>query len=193
VFICSLPLGKGTVATLQISRVQGERFSPDAELVTRVAARVLQCWLAGAQPFLQDVTREVAQPRVPEFRRRIEEELERAKRFDLRLSLVLVRIPADAAGVEEATQAMQDAMRRELRASDVLGTMNAQGVAALLTHTDGPGLHHVVVRLRRRLGEAVAGLNLSGVTVGHAALSAECCTTESLLSRAALESEPVSV
>jgi hypothetical protein len=192
-FACPLPLGKGTAATLQISRAPGEWFSPDAELVTRVAARVLQCWLAGAQPFLQDVTREVAQPRVSEFRRRIEEELERAKRFDLRLSLVLVRIPADAPGIEDATQLMQDAMRRELRASDVLGIMTAQGVAALLTHTDGPGLHNVVIRLRRRLGEAVAGLNLPGVTVGHAALSAECCTADSLLSRAALEAEPVSV
>jgi hypothetical protein len=192
-FACSLPLGKGTSATLQISRAPGERFSPDAELVTRVAARVLQCWLAGAQPFLQDVTREAPQPRVSEFMQRIEEELERAKRFDLRLSLVLVKLPAGVPGVEDATQLMQDAMRRELRASDVLGTMNAQGVAALLTHTDGPGLHNVVIRLRRRLGEAVAGLNLPGVTVGHAALSAECSTAESLLSRAALGSEPVSV
>lgn len=51
VFSCFLPLGNGTSATLQISRLPGERFSPDAERVTRVAARVLQCWLVGAQPF----------------------------------------------------------------------------------------------------------------------------------------------
>jgi hypothetical protein len=190
-FSCFLPLGNGTSATLQISRLPGERFSPDAELVTRVAARVLQCWLVGAQPFLHDVTPEAARPVVSEFMRRIEEELERAKRFDLRLSLVLVKLPAGVPGVEDATQLMQDAMRRELRASDVLGSMNAQGVAALLTHTDGSGLHNVVVRLQRRVNEAVAGLNLPGVTVGHAALSAECCTVESLVSRAALGSESV--
>jgi hypothetical protein len=192
-FSCFLPLGNGTSATLQISRLPGERFAPDAELVTRVGARVLQCWLVGAQPFLHDVTREAALPVVPEFLHRIEEELERAKRFDLRLSLVLVTLPDGVSDVEDATQVIEDAMRRELRASDVLGTTGAEGVAAVLTHTDGSGLHDVVVRLRRRLSEAVAGLNVPGVTVGHATFSAECCTVESLLSRAALGSEPVSV
>ena len=44
---------------------------------------------------------------------------------------------------------MQDAVRQELRGSDVLGTMNGDRVAALLTHTDGAGSNKVVGRLRR--------------------------------------------
>jgi hypothetical protein len=192
-FSCLLPLGNGTSATLQISRLAGARFAPDAQLVTRVAARILQCWLVGAQPFLHDVTRETALPVGSDFMRRIGEELERAKRFDLRLSLVLVTLPAGVPNVGDATPLLQEVMRRELRASDVLGTMSAEGVAALLTHTDGSGLHDVVVRLRLRLNDAAAGLNLPGIKVGHAALSADCCTVESLLSKAALGSEQVSV
>jgi hypothetical protein len=192
-FVCILPLGEGTSATLSMRPAPGERFAPDAEVVTRVSTRVLQGWLAGAEPSLRDVTREAARPLVPEFMRRIEEELERAKRFDLRLSVVLVDIPGLASQREDATSVMQDAMRQELRGSDVLGTMNAERVAALLTHTDGSGLHKVVARLRRRLSEAADRLSLAGVTVGHAAFSPECSTAEALLSRAALEAQPISL
>ena len=41
--------------TLDLRPATGESFRPDAELVTRVAARVLQSWLVGAEPSLADV------------------------------------------------------------------------------------------------------------------------------------------
>jgi hypothetical protein len=192
-FVCTLPLAEGTFAALDLRPAQGESFAPDAELVTRVATRVLQVWLAGAEPSLHDVTRESVRPVVSEFVRRIEEELERAKRFDLRLSLVLVDIPGPASGVQDATSLMQDAVRQELRGSDVLGTMNGDRVAALLTHTDSSGSHRAVGRLRRRLGEAASRLNLAGVTVGHAAFSPDCRTAEALLSQAARDAQPISL
>jgi hypothetical protein len=132
-------------------------------------------------------------PAVSEFVRRIEEELERAKRFDLRLSLVIIDIPPAATGLERAASVMQDAVRQELRGSDVLGTMNGDRVAALLTHTDGAGSHKVVGRLRRRLGETASRLNLTGIRVGHAAFSPECRTAEALLSQAARDAQPVSL
>ena len=78
-------------------------FRPDAELVTGVASRVLQSWLVGAESSLSDVTHATPRPAVSEFVRRIEEELERAKRFDLRLSLVLIDIPHSGAGLDRAT------------------------------------------------------------------------------------------
>jgi GGDEF domain-containing protein len=86
---------------------------------------------------------------------------------------------------------MKDAVRQELRGSDVLGTMSGDRVAALLTHTDGTGSHKVVGRLRRRLGEAAGRLNLAGVRVGHAAFSPECRTAEALLARAAQDAQPI--
>jgi hypothetical protein len=69
--------------------------------------------------------------------------------------------------------------------------MNGDRVAALLTHTDGSGSHKVVGRLRQRLGEAASRLNLSGVTVGHAAFSPECRTADALLSQAARDAQPI--
>src|SRR5215212_5038431 len=73
--VCTLPLGDGVFATLDLRAAAGEPFGPDAEIITRVAARVLQCWLAGAEPSLADLTRETVRPAVSEFVRRIEEEL----------------------------------------------------------------------------------------------------------------------
>ena len=191
-FVCKLPLGDTTFALLDLRPSPGESFRPEAELVTRVAVRVLQAWLIGAEPSLGDVTRESVRPAVSEFVGRIEEELERAKRFDLRLSLVLINI-ASASGAGRLTALMEAAVRQELRGSDVLGIMSGDQVAALLTHTDSAGSNTVVARLRRRLGETAGRLNLTGVRVGHAAFSPECRTASALLSQAARDAQPVSV
>ena len=192
-FVCTLPLADGIFATLDLRAPAAEPFPRDAELVVRVAARVLQCWLAGAEPSLADLTRETVRPAVSEFVRRIEEELERAKRFDLRLSLVLIDIPGTVSGHLDATTIMKDAVRQELRGSDVLGSMNGDRLAALLTHTDGVGSHKVAGRLRRRLGEAAGRLNVPGVTVGSAAFSPECRTAQALLAQAAQDAQPVAL
>jgi hypothetical protein len=191
-FVCRLPLGDTTFALLDLRPSPGESFRPEAELVTRVAVRVLQAWLIGAEPSLGDVTRESVRPAVSEFVGRIEEELERAKRFDLRLSLVLINI-ASAPATGRLTAVMEAAVRQELRGSDVLGIMEGDQVAALLTHTDSAGSNTVVTRLRRRLGETASRLNLTGVRVGHAAFSPECRTAAALLSQAARDAQPVSV
>jgi len=192
-FVCRLPLGDDAFALIDLRPAPGESFQPDAQLMTGVAAQAIQMWLAGAQASLDDAARDAMRPQVSEFVRRIEEELERAKRFDLRLSLVLIDIPRVVAGTQDAASLMQDAVRQELRGSDVLGTMNGDRLAALLTHTDDSGSHKVVGRLRRRLGEAAGRLQLSGVRVGHAAFSPECRTAEALLTQAARVAQPVAL
>jgi hypothetical protein len=192
-FVCALPLASGVTATLELRPMSGECFTPDASLVTRVAVRVLQTWLAGAMPALSDqaISLDAPQPAVSAFVRRIEEELDRAKRFDLCLSLVLIDIPRQVPSARDAVLQLQETVRRELRGSDVLGKMNAQRVAALLTHTDAPGSHKVVGRLRRRLADAAARLNLAGVTVGHAVFSPDCRTADALVSQATRDAEPI--
>jgi len=194
-FVCALPLAPGITATLEMRPATGEFFSPDSALVTREAARVLQTWLVGAAPSFADQTivLEVPQPAVSAFLRRIEEELERAKRFDLRLSLVLIDVPRQPPSAQDAMSQLQETVRRELRGSDVLGKMNGQRVVALLTHTDAPGSHRVVGRLRRRLADAAGKLGLVGVMVGHAVFSPDCRTAEALVSQAVRDSEPVVV
>ena len=192
-FVTRLTLNEDVFAVVDLRPAPDGAFQPDAELVTRVATRVLQSWLVGAESTLSDAARQTVRPAVSEFVRRIEEELERAKRFDLRLSLVIIDIPPASSGLDRAASLMQDAVRQELRGSDVLGTMNGDRVAALLTHTDGAGSNKVVGRLRRRLGETASRLQLTGIRVGHAAFSPECRTAEALLSQASRDAQPVSL
>ena len=192
-FVTRLTLNEDAFAVIDLRPAPDGAFQPDAELVTRVATRVLQSWLVGAESTLSDAARQTVRPAVSEFVRRIEEELERAKRFDLRLSLVIIDIPPASSGLDRAASLMQDAVRQELRGSDVLGTMNGDRVAALLTHTDGAGSNKVVGRLRRRLGETASRLQLTGIRVGHAAFSPECRTAEALLLQATRDAQPVSL
>jgi GGDEF domain-containing protein len=194
-FTCELRLDASASATLELRPRSGETFTPDAALVTRAAGRVLHVWLRGAEPSLREDAAAVPAPSatVTAFVRRIEEELERARRFDLRLSLVLIDVPPQVQGEREIFAQLHDTLRRELRGSDVLGKMNAQRVAALLTHTDVPGSHKAVGRVRRRLAETALRLNVAGVTIGHAVFSPDCRTAEALVSQALRDAEPVAV
>jgi GGDEF domain-containing protein len=126
---------------------------------------------------------------VPPFLTRIQEELERARRFDLRLSLILIDVHAPS----EALVQLQDALKRELRGSDVTGAMGGTQVAALLTHTDALGLDNVVRRVRQRLADTAERLNVSGLKLGQAAFSPEVRTADALLELALRQAEPVIV
>jgi GGDEF domain-containing protein len=206
-FVCEFQLDAGVRAVLELRPDPGKIFTPDAALVTRVTAGLLQVWLRAAEPLLlakpaqpgqparpaEPLSREAMTPVMSAFLRRLDEELERAKRFDLRLSLVLIDVTWQMPGEGEAVTQLQEALRRELRGSDVLGKMNGQRVAALLTHTDAPGSHKVVGRVRRRMAEAARQLNLGGITIGHAAFSPDCLTAEALVSQAMRDAEPVAV
>jgi hypothetical protein len=126
---------------------------------------------------------------VSTFVTRIQEELERAKRFDLRLALILIDVDAPS----DAAQPLEDALRRELRGSDVTGAMSGTRVAALLTHTDALGLDNVVRRVKQRLADAAERLNVSELTLGQAAFSPDMRNAEALLELALRQAEPVIV
>ena len=188
--VCGLTLGAEHRAVLELRPASEARFTVEAGDATTTCARVLQTWLAGAVSSFNDPTELLDLPApAPDFEKRIAEELERAKRFDLHLSLVLVDVSAPSQAVAQ----IQEALRRELRGSDLLGTTSGRHVAALLTHTDDRGLDNVVVRLRQRLADAADRLNISDVRLGQAAMSPECRTADALLSRAVREAEAIVV
>jgi hypothetical protein len=191
-FVCGLALGADQRAVLELRPSSGARFSAHAADVTVTCAHVLQTWLVGAVSSLKDPmeTPNAPAPAISGFEKRIEEELERAKRFDLHLSLVLVDVSAPSS---DAVVQIQEALRRELRGSDLLGTTTGRQVAALLTHTDDRGLDNVVLRLRRRLADAADRLKISDVKLGQAAFSPDCRTADALLSRAVREAELIVV
>jgi len=88
---------------------------------------------------------------------------------------------------------LQDALRRELRGSDLTGAMSGGQVVALLTHTDALGLDNVVRRVKQRLADAAERLQVSDLKLGQAAFSPEVRTADAFLELALRKSEPVIV
>jgi hypothetical protein len=183
-----LGLGDDDRAVLDVRAARGHEFTADTAIVVDACADVLRVWLAGALVSF-DASLEVAAPSVSTFVTRIQEELERAKRFDLRLALILIDVDAPS----DAAQPLEDALRRELRGSDVTGAMSGTRVAALLTHTDALGLDNVVRRVKQRLADAAERLNVSELTLGQAAFSPDMRNAEALLELALRQAEPVIV
>ena len=190
-FVRVMALGADDLAVLDLRSVAGATFTPEAAAVTEVCAAVLQTWLLGSLSSF-DAAVSLADsitPSAPGFSARIQEELERARRFDLRLALILI----DVAAPSDAVAQLQEELRRELRGSDVTGKMSGSQVAALLTHTDALGLDNVVRRLRQRLADAAERLNVSNVKLGQAAVSPDVRTAEALLDLALRHAEPLIV
>ncbi len=189
--VCMLELGGDDVAALDLHAGSGRQFSTDDAVVARACASALRTWLAGTLTSFDATAAilDVNAAGVPPFLTRIQEELERARRFDLRLSLILIDVHAPS----EAMAQLQDALRRELRGSDVTGAMGGTQVAALLTHTDALGLDNVVRRVRQRLADTAERLNVSDLKLGQAAFSPEVRTADALLELALRQAEPVIV
>jgi GGDEF domain-containing protein len=160
-------------------------------MTAKACASALRTWLAGTLSSF-DATAAVLDltaASVPAFLTRIQEELDRARRFDLRLSLILIDVNAPSETMTE----LEEALRRELRGSDVTGAMGGSPVAALLTHTDALGLDNVVRRIRQRLADAAERLNVTDLKLGQAAFSPEVRTADALLELALRHAEPVTV
>jgi diguanylate cyclase (GGDEF)-like protein len=107
----------------------------------------------------------------PALDRRLQEEFERARRYALGFSLVLLDVDSPAEDtlspeeVERRRQEIGARLRRELRLPDFLSRCGGGGVAILLPETGAEGARRSVLRLRERLA-ADAG------TAGDARLSA---------------------
>jgi hypothetical protein len=189
--VCRIVFGGGDFAVLDMQVAPSRQFSVTDAMMAESCARALRTWLAGTLTSFDATAAilDVPSTGVPAFLTRIQEELERARRFDLRLSLILVDVPARP----EAMAALQEALRRELRGSDVTGAMGGTQVAALLTHTDALGLDNVVRRLRQRLADTAERLNVSDLKLGQAAYSPEVRTADALLEMALRQAEPVIV
>ena len=189
-FTCELPLRGGVKAIVELRPGPDAVFSTDAALSAKVGIEILSIWLTAQAPALLEASMTTGKAAPPAaFRRRMEEELERAKRFDLRLGLVIVDLPPLLTPEERLH--LENALRKALRGSDVLGLAGAHRIAALLTHTDGSGSARVVERLRRGLAQSAARLRVDGVSVGHAEFSPACRTVDALVAAAARDAVPV--
>ena len=154
----------------------------------------IDAWIAAVQPWLSGMAAGGGRPvlaleRADElaFERRVHDEVERAKRFDLGLSLLVI----DAAGSSSRTwkngSRLLDVLRAELRASDLFGPVRGGMLAVVLVHSGPDAAPSVAKRLRRTLEAIVNGAHTGGVRLGHAVFSDACKSADALIRQAVEE------
>lgn len=111
----------------------------------------------------------------PALERRLQEEFERARRYALGFSLVLLDVdppPEEALSPEEAERRRQELgarLRRELRLPDFLSRCGGGEIAILLPETGAEGARRSVLRLRERLSADGGGGRHARLSAGIAA------------------------
>jgi hypothetical protein len=188
----TVKLGPSRSARLELRATGDAPFESDVPQIVDACASVLRGWLAAAvRPEPAAVPLLLEAP-APDFARRIEEELARAKRFDRDLAIVVID-PATRQWPASVTNKVVDVLREELRGSDVLGLIGERRVVVLLIETKETGMGTVVERLRQRLGRAMPELKVPALVLGQAAFSRECATADALLTAAAVNAETITV
>lgn len=162
----------------------------------RDVAQQASSWMKALQPWLREAVArfadrtalfdEIAQVsfvEVSPFERRIQEEIERAKRFNLGLGLVLIA-PEPGGPAGPALDPLLPAVRSELRASDLMGRIRGGVVAVLLVHAEPAGAESVITRIRHRLGELPEQVRVTTLQLGRAVFSPEFATADALIAEA---------
>ena len=151
----------------------------------------VDAWVAAVRPWLSGTTLGAARGDIIDnrteelaFERRVQDEVERAKRFNLGLSLVLIDSREIASGEVSSATALAEAVRRELRASDLLGHVRGGVLAVLLVHAGPEGAQSVAKRLRLRAAMALAHTHQAVVRLGQAVFSSDCHSGEALIGQA---------
>ena len=160
------------------------------------AAALVQTWVKALRPWLAEVALGGSRPRAVEadsetsvFERRIQEEVERAKRFNLGLGLVLIGPGEPLSHARMTFDTVAAAVRPELRASDLLGRLRTGMMAVVLVHAGADGAESVTERLSARLSALMP--ELPGVQLGRAVFTPECTSAEELIARARRQSRTI--
>ena len=174
----TLDTGRGSSVVFELVRPAGG-FPACARVSLETAREVLGPWLgalcaAARRGDLFNLSGDLS----PEFVAQLEQELARAKRFDLDLALVVIR-RSEAEGDRQYGADVLALVRSDLRECDLVGTLSAAEIAAVLIQTGTQGGAAVVRRLRERLSGPVAI-----ASIAHAVYSHECATVGALVSRA---------
>jgi hypothetical protein len=158
--------------------------------LARGAAIAVQAWIKAVRPWLVEALADIAEEtkrfenaiEAAAFERRIHEEVERAKRFNLGLGLVL--IGTEPARPVTMLEAVVQALRPELRTSDLLGRIRGGVLAVVLVHAGSEAAESLVARLRHRLESMPHEVPLGAVRLGKAIFSPEFPTAEALIAEA---------
>lgn len=165
-----LHVGLSRPAVLELGATGGARFGPSAARLVESTAALLTVWLAGAFQGLAIGGLGLDVKDTSAFEGRIEDEIERARRFNLQAGLLVIdTVETSRDRHALALQPMIEALRSQLRASDLIGRLRDGNLAALLVQTDSRGVAVVANRVEARLARMAAEERLPETVLGRAA------------------------
>jgi GGDEF domain-containing protein len=165
-----LRVGLSRPALLELGVTGGARFGPQAARLVESAAALLAVWLAGAFQGLAIGGLGLDVKDTGAFEARIQDEIERARRFNLQAGLLVIdTVETSRDRHALALQPMIEALRSQLRASDLIGRLKDGNLAALLVQTDSRGVAVVAGRVEARLAQMAAEERLPETVLGRAA------------------------
>jgi hypothetical protein len=183
----TLPMGQD--AALRLDLIANRDFGQAAHPIAHTWLKALQPWISelGVRLCLRHL---LGNEQGSAFEGRIQEEVERARRFGLDLGLVLIgRGPLPLAEGWSGYAAVAEAVRSELRACDVLGLLPSGHMGVLLLHSGREGAAVATARLAATLG-SLPGLP-RGLHMGRAALEREGTSAQLLIAGALAESSAI--
>jgi hypothetical protein len=176
-------------ATIEISHGTHVQITLASSEPRRAASLQLSSWVQALRPWLREAVTGLTTAaslfdvavEMSSFERRIQEEIERARRFNLGLGLVVI----GGAGLPpRSLDPIVSAMRAELRASDLIGRIRGGHVAVLLVHSEPLGAESVIGRLRQRLLLLGGESSVSEVHVGKATFTPEYTSADAFIGHA---------
>jgi GGDEF domain-containing protein len=169
--LIALEATPSTSAWLDLGAVGGREFTPADAGLAETGAAVVEVWLAGALQGLVHSGHALGPTlRVQGFEDRIQEEIDRARRFNLEAGLIVIHTFAAARERHPLALApFVEAARSQLRGSDLVGRLATGDLAALLVHADRTGTATVAARLQQRLAALCADLGVASTRLGTAA------------------------
>ncbi len=171
---------------LELGAMPSQPFDAGAAALAQTGADVIRPWLAGALGGLaaRRFGLDEAGPGAG-FEDRIHEEIERARRFDLRAGLVLIDTVASSRERHAVLlRPVIDTARSLLRGADRLGRLEEGELAILLVHTDSHGVDVAAARLATRLSQLARQGELPETVLGCASYPDSGETVEVLLEAA---------
>ena len=180
--ILPLRVDAGAHAVLDLTASLGAPFSAADAFVARKLGAWVETWLAGAWRGLSTGAQAPFSDR-PRFEQRLEEELDRARRYRQEAGLLVVR-PRRVDAEEPLKSPVAEALRSQLRTTDLLGLLEDGRLAALLVHTGPEAIDAVADRVEERLRPLRTTSHEDCAAVGRAAFPSGGETAAALVSAA---------
>ena len=169
------PLTGGGAAAIELRAFDRLPFTHGQALVAEAGAAVLGSWMGGVTAAIGSGFVEQAgevRPR-PTLEDAINGEMERVKRLSLKGGVLVVSFAGGGSPGEQAVRLVIEAMREQLRSSDLLGQLASGEIAVLLVRASADGVTGAAWRVRKRLEMLVRERRIPAIVLGQALYAEE--------------------